>query len=79
MRPDFYPLCILLILLIENPWVAGGPEGAWVSRSPYKTTRPPLTEEWWLSQSAHFPPGGGHLGIFWVGMCRPGLQIGTPF
>ena len=24
-------------------------------------------------------PGGGHLGSFWVGMCRPGLQIGTPF
>ena len=23
--------------------------------------------------------GGGHLGIFWVGVCRPGLQIGTPF
>ena len=23
--------------------------------------------------------GGGHLGIFWAGMCRPGLQIGTPF
>ena len=22
---------------------------------------------------------GGHLGIFWVGMCRPGLQISTPF
>ena len=22
---------------------------------------------------------GGHLGIFWVGMCRPGLQIGTLF
>ena len=22
---------------------------------------------------------GRHLGIFWVGMCRPGLQIGTPF
>ena len=22
---------------------------------------------------------GGHLGTFWVGMCRPGLQIGTPF
>ena len=22
---------------------------------------------------------GGHLGIFWVGMCRPGLQIATPF
>ena len=26
-----------------------------------------------------FPGGGGHLGIFWVGMCRPGLQTGTPF
>ena len=25
------------------------------------------------------PGGGGHLGIFWVGMYRPGLQIGTPF
>ena len=24
-------------------------------------------------------PGGGHLVIFEVGMCRPGLQIGTPF
>lgn len=24
-------------------------------------------------------PGGGHLGILGVGMCRPGLQIGTPF
>ena len=24
-------------------------------------------------------PRGGHLGIFWVGMCCPGLQIGTPF
>ena len=23
--------------------------------------------------------GGGHLGIFWVGMCRPGLETGTPF
>ena len=23
--------------------------------------------------------GGGHLGIFWMDMCRPGLQIGTPF
>ena len=23
--------------------------------------------------------GGGGLGIFWVGMCRPGLQIGNPF
>ena len=25
-----------------------------------------------------FKPGG-HLGIFWVGMCHPGLQIGNPF
>ena len=25
-----------------------------------------------------FTPGG-HLGIFWVGMCGPGLQIGTLF
>ena len=25
------------------------------------------------------PGGGGALGFFWVGMCRPGLQIGTPF
>ena len=24
-------------------------------------------------------PVGGYLGIFWVGMYRPGLQIGTPF
>ena len=23
--------------------------------------------------------GGGALGYFWVGMCRPGLQIGTLF
>ena len=23
--------------------------------------------------------GGGALGYFLVGMCRPGLQIGTPF
>ena len=23
--------------------------------------------------------GGGPLGIFWVGMCRPGFQIGAPF
>ena len=23
--------------------------------------------------------GGGHLGIFWVYMCRTGLQIGSPF
>ena len=25
------------------------------------------------------PGGGGHFGIFRVGMCHPGLQIGTPF
>ena len=24
-------------------------------------------------------PGGGDLGIFGLGMCHPGLQIGTPF
>ena len=23
--------------------------------------------------------GEGHWGIFWTGMCRPGLQNGTPF
>ena len=23
--------------------------------------------------------GGAHSGIFWVGMCRLALQIGTPF
>ena len=29
----------------------------------------------------HFFPwgGGGALGFIWVGVCRPGLQIGTPF
>ena len=30
-------------------------------------------------QATEVGPGGGHLGIFWVGMCRPGFQIGTPF
>ena len=32
-------------------------------------------------QFAYWPRGGGwgHLGIFWVGMCRLELQIGTPF
>ena len=30
-------------------------------------------------EGGKIPGGGGHLGIFWVGMCRPGLQIGTPF
>ena len=34
----------------------------------------PYFSEIWYST-----PGGGHLGIFWVGMCRPGLQIATPF
>ena len=28
---------------------------------------------------SHSRGGGGHLGIFWVGMCHLGLQIGTPF
>ena len=28
---------------------------------------------------AYYARGGGHLGIFWVGMCRPELQIVTPF
>ena len=27
----------------------------------------------------NFPGGGGHLGIFWVGMYRPELQIGILF
>ena len=26
-----------------------------------------------------FPWGGAALGFIWVGVCRPGLQIGTPF
>ena len=26
-----------------------------------------------------YSPRGGHLGIFWVVMCRPGPQIGTLF
>ena len=30
-----------------------------------------------ISKLAQLP--GGHLGIFWVGMCRLALQIGTPF
>ena len=30
-------------------------------------------------ENGKLPGGGGHLGIFWVGMCRLGLQIGTPF
>ena len=38
-------------------------------------TRKPFFSTFMLSKL----PGGGHLGIFWVGECRPGLQIGTPF
>ena len=38
---------------------------------------------WCLSVAlvAPYPGGEGrrHFGIFWVDMCRPGLQIGTPF
>ena len=30
-------------------------------------------------ESVGHTPAGGHLGIFWVGMCHLGLQIGTPF
>ena len=29
--------------------------------------------------TSHLAGGGGHLGIFWVGMYRLGLQIGTLF
>ena len=32
----------------------------------------------WLYQAGN-RSRGVHLGIFWVGMYRPGLQIGTPF
>ena len=34
------------------------------------------------NRETHGPGGGGggeHLGIFWVGMCRPGYKIDTPF
>ena len=31
------------------------------------------------AQSGIFQSRGGHLGIFWVDMCLPGLQFGTPF
>ena len=34
-----------------------------------------------LNQRSHRYPqggGGGHMGIFWVGICRPGHRIGTP-
>ena len=32
-----------------------------------------------LKKSEEFQSRGGHLGIFWVGVCCPGLQIGTLF
>ena len=32
-----------------------------------------------MQRMRYNPGGGGHLGIFWKGMCRPELQIGTPF
>ena len=31
-----------------------------------------------LQRTANSRGEGGHLGIFWVGMCRPGFQIGAP-
>ena len=37
--------------------------------------RPGLKFNPWLALIA----GGGTLGYFLGGMCRPGLQIGTPF
>ena len=60
----------------------------------YKTeTGKPLEFLWDIDKANHFwqenfllgEVQGQHtgalkaLGIFWVGMCRPGLQIGTPF
>ena len=45
-----------------------------------KTLLPYTISKWGLVvQFAYWPWGGGHLGIFWVGMCRLELQIGTPF
>ena len=38
-----------------------------------------LGQGWKQMKAQASCPGGGHLGILWVGMCRPGLQIGTPF
>ena len=31
----------------------------------------------WLAMSFALSPGG-HLGIFWLGICRLGLQFGPP-
>ena len=42
--------------------------GRWILRK-----RKNQSNLWWTRG------GGGQLGIFWVGMCRPELQIGTPF
>ena len=61
------------ILLVEN-WVM------------YNCTKHDCEQAEWFNASVLrlaevFPPGGGrgrHLGIFWVVMCRPGPQIGTP-
>ena len=33
----------------------------------------------WDSRPGGGGGGGEHLGIFWVGMCRPGYKIDTPF
>ena len=50
-------------------------------------SKPTTVSEHFLSHSNHshtdmqsdaVNPRGGHLGIFWVGMGRPELQIGTP-
>ena len=56
--------------------------------SPDKPLQKPLKKGLWKYKPQELflefygilsPRGGGHLGIFWVGMCRPGLQIGIPF
>ena len=58
--------------------------------SQFKQAHKQQTEKYWKHRKSQLisvletllvrvPGGGGHLGIFWVCMCRPGLQIGTPF
>ena len=60
--------------------------------SQFKQAHKQQTEKYWKHRKSQLisiletllvrVPGGGeggHLGIFWVCMCRPGLQIGTPF
>ena len=32
-----------------------------------------------IRRACLYSGGGGQSGFFWVGMCLPGLQIGTPF